>query len=134
MDDELDAIENANATPSKRACPKCDGEKLVTASFGDSTIMIDWCPGCHGTWLDRDEFFEIVKHLRSQLDELSSAEMRQKVYEEIKEIWSGPEGEISEILDAKAAISALLSITVFEHPALVKLLFAFRDIQRAMGL
>jgi hypothetical protein len=51
--------------------------------------------------------------------------MRSKVLEEIKEIWSGPEGKMSEILDAKAAISALLNITIFEHPSLYRFLAAF---------
>ena len=122
MDDEVEAIGKTNAMPAKRLCPKCEGIKMICASFGDSKIIIDWCPKCHGVWLDRDEFQEINQHLRDKLNKLSSAEMRKKVFEEIKEIWSGPEGKISEILDAKAAISALLNITIFEHPKLFKLL------------
>ena len=51
--------------------------------------------------------------------------MKGKVFEEIKEIWDGPESKISEVLDAKAAISALINITIFEHPALYKLLTNF---------
>ena len=125
MDDEVEAISKANAMPSNRACPKCKGTKLVSTSFGDSTIIIDWCPDCHGTWLDRDEFQAIVEHLGEKLSNLSSAEMRRDVYEEIKEIWDGPEDKISEILDAKVAISALANITIFEHPLLCKLLLGF---------
>jgi hypothetical protein len=52
--------------------------------------------------------------------------MTQKVYAEIREIWDGPEGAVSEILDAKAAISALLNIKIFEHP---KLATALLDLQ-----
>ena len=138
MDDEVEAIEKANAIPSNRVCPECEGVKLVSTNFGDSTIIIDWCPDCHGIWLDRDEFQGIVNYLSARLDGHSSADIRREVYEEIKEIWE--EGEeklpelLSEILDAKAAISALINITIFEHPALSKLLLGFSKSARSIGL
>lgn len=134
MDDEIEAIGRTNATPSKRRCPKCETENLVSTSFGDSLVMIDWCPSCQGTWLDRDEFQEIVGHLRTKLNELSSAEVRSKVYQEIKEIWSGSESKISEILDAKAAIGALVNLTIFHHPKLCELLLEFQKAARGAGL
>ncbi|MGD9208721.1 MAG: zf-TFIIB domain-containing protein, partial [Syntrophobacterales bacterium] len=134
MDDEVEAIEKANAMPSKRECPKCKGESLISTSFGDSSILIDWCPSCHGTWLDRDEFLEIVNHLSTKLSKFSAAEMKKKVYEEIKEIWDGPENIISEILDAKAAICALINISIFEHPELCESLHRFRERGRSVGL
>ncbi|NIR15744.1 MAG: hypothetical protein GWN86_18170, partial [Desulfobacterales bacterium] len=86
---------------------------------------IDWCPSCRGTWLDRDEFQEVIRDLKAKLDQMTSDAMRKEVYEEIKEIWDGPENILSEILDAKAAISALTNITIFEHPKLVKSLLSF---------
>lgn len=52
----------------------------------------------------------------------------------MKEIWDGPEDNISEILDAKAAISALINIMIFEHPKLCKLLIRFGNMARAIGL
>jgi Zn-finger nucleic acid-binding protein len=125
MDDEIEAIEKTNAMPSKRSCPKCKGEELVSTSFGDSRIIIDWCPSCRGTWLDRDEFQEIIRDLKAKLDQMTSDTMKKEVYEEIKEIWDGPENILSEVLDAKAAISALINITIFEHPNLVNSLLRF---------
>lgn len=122
LDDEVDAIEKSKAMLSKRKCPKCKDILLISTALGDSKIIIDWCPSCHGTWLDSNEFQELVDCLKKKLDKLSSSEMAKKVYEEIKEIWNGPENKISEILDAKAAITALINITIFEHPALAKLL------------
>ena len=110
MDDEVDAAARANAVPSNRSCPKCDGIKLVSASFGDSKVLVDWCPSCKGAWLDRDEFQAIIQFLSKKLIKLSSTEMKEKVYEEIKEIWDGPESQIAEILDAKAAIWALINV------------------------
>jgi len=118
MDDEVEAIEKTNAMPSKRLCPKCQDVQTISTTFGDSKIIIDWCPKCNGLWLDRDEFQQVVESLRDKLNKLTSDEMAKKVFEEIREIWSGPEGKISETLDAGAAIFALINITIFEHPTL----------------
>jgi Zn-finger nucleic acid-binding protein len=118
MDDEVDTIGDAHKMPSKLSCPKCINSSLISTSFGDSKIFIDWCSKCNGLWLDRDEFHHILTFLNNKLDTLSSDEVKKTVYQEIKEIWSGPENKVSEILDAKAAISALINITIFEHPKL----------------
>ncbi len=134
MDDEVEAIEKARIMFSKRICPKCKGVRFLSSIFGDSNIIIDHCPSCHGIWLDKDEFQSIVQYLSEQLNKLSSAEMASNAYQEIKEIWNGPENKISEILDAKAAISALLEITIFEHPTLGKIISSFLNAVRAMGL
>ena len=127
MDDEVEAVGKTNAMPSKRLCPKCKGIEMLATSFGDSRIIIDWCPQCYATWLDRDEFQEIVRFLFDKLNKLSSAEMKKRVYEEIKEIWGGPENKFSEIMDAKAAISALMNIMIFEHPVLHDCLVRFSN-------
>lgn len=132
LDDEVEAIETVKALPSNLHCPKCHDALLVSTGFGESEIIIDWCPSCGGTWLDQHEYQAIIDHLKAQLDGYSSEEMAQKVYTEIKEIWDGPEGGISEILDAKAAISALLSIKIYEHPKLAKTLFDIQAAARTM--
>lgn len=126
MDDEIEALEKARAMPSRRLCPKCDGVKLISAGFGESKSIIDWCPNCHGTWLDKEEFDEIVKHLRGKLNALKSGEMAKKVLEELKEIATGPEGKVSEILDVQASIAALINMTIFARPRVFNLLQAMR--------
>lgn len=127
LDDEVEAVGETNAMPSKRLCPKCESVKFVSTSFGSSKIIIDWCPGCQGIWLDRNEFQEIVTYLRDKLNKLSSGDAIKEVYQEIKEIWNGPEDKISEILDAKATIWALINIKIFEHPALCQRLIAYSE-------
>jgi hypothetical protein len=53
--------------------------------------------------------------------------MEKKVIEQVKRIWTdSSESKISEVLDAKAAISALINISIYEHPALADLLI--RDV------
>jgi len=134
MDDEVEGIEGASFVPSRRSCPKCVDQKLITTCFGDSSILIDACPACHGVWLDAAEFQDILGHLRSKLVGASSKELAAKAYEEIKEIWSGPENVASEVLDAKAAVAALLNAMVFEHALLAKALLGAQGISRATGL
>ena len=134
LDDELDAIDQANITVSDRLCPKCTGQKILTTSFGDSKILIDYCPKCHGIWLDGAEYRQIVDHLTAHLNKYSSKDMAAKAYQEIKEIWSGPENVVPEVLDAKAAIAALLNITIFEHPALFQTLQKISGAGRGIGL
>jgi len=134
LDDEMDALEQAHAVRSTRRCPKCEDERLLTTAFGTSDILLDWCPSCHGVWLDGDEFEAIVDYLGHKLDALSSAEMKQQVVQEVKEIWTGPEGTLSEVRDAGAAINALLCITLFEHPVLVKVFRAISNVARPLGL
>jgi uncharacterized protein len=134
MDDELEAIEMAQALPSKRLCPKCDGEKLVSTTFGDSHIILDYCPSCHGTWLDRDEYHGIVCFLTKKMNGLTPEEAKGKVFEEIKEIWTGPENVASEILDAKAAISAFINILIYENPTLSNIFLKLRERGRSIGL
>jgi Zn-finger nucleic acid-binding protein len=127
MDDEVEAIEKSKAMLSKRLCPKCSKVKFISTHFGESRIILDWCPHCHGVWLDGEEFQEILQYLAGKLNNLTSDEMKSKVYEEIKEIWSGPENKLSEVLDAKAAISALINIKIFEHPELFNFLTNFSN-------
>ena len=134
LDDEMEAMEKAHAVLSSRACPKCEDKKLLATKFGESNVLIDLCPSCQGIWLDRDEFQEILDYLNDKLDTLTSAEMRHKVLEEIKEIWTGPESTLSELQDAHATIMALMCITVFEHPTLVRALQGMSETARSLGL
>lgn len=134
MDNEIEALDKTVAIRSSRFCPICSDVQLVSTKFGQSNIIIDYCFSCKGTWLDRGEFQEIISYLRSELDHFTSKDMKQKVYEEIKRIWGGPEDKFSAILDAKAAISAFLMTSIFEHPELLKRLNNFSNALHSAGL
>ena len=122
MNDEVESIGKTSAIVSNRACPECRSTLLLSTHFANSKIVIDWCPACHGTWLDSGEFEAIAQYLRDELGHLTSKEAERKVIAEVKKIWSGnSESKIAEVLDTKAAISTLASIAIFEHPTL----FAF---------
>lgn len=122
MNDEIENIEKTSVIPTGRPCVKCDGVKMVSVIFGNSSLLIDWCPQCHGIWLDRGEFDAIEEYLQEELNRTTSKEVEKAIYEDIKRIWSGgPESRIEEILDARSALSTLINTTIFEHPALFRL-------------
>jgi len=134
MDDEVESVgDDLGAIPSDRACPECEDEKMISTSFGDSGTVIEWCPGCGGIWLDAGEMDEIIGYMKKQLDSLSEEEMKEKVYEEIKEIWDGPEGVLSEIRDAASAIGTLINMKIYKHPRLVDAMAKFAMASRSVG-
>ncbi len=122
MDDEVESIDKTTFIPSKTKCPKCTDKRMISTIFGSSKIILDYCIDCQGLWLDRGEYQGIIAQLSEKLNELKSEEMKQKVKEEIKEIWSGPENKIAEILDAFAVLKALAIISIYEKPELAKIL------------
>ena len=134
MDDEVEAVGKSKATRSPRSCPKCPDERMLSVVLGDSGVAVDWCAECRGTWLDGGEFSRVLDHLREELTEMSSGQAARDLLEELKEVWSGPESTLSELLDVKAAVGALINITVFEHPALFNLCMKARDAASKSGL
>ncbi|MGH9327526.1 MAG: zf-TFIIB domain-containing protein [Terriglobia bacterium] len=127
MNDEIEAIETTSARVTNRRCVKCKTVKMVSVLFGKSSILIDWCPRCRGMWLDRDEFESIVEYLKSEESDMKPKEIEQEAVQEAKRIWSGgPEGRFDEFRDAGAALSALISATIFEHPKLFNFLEGFK--------
>ncbi len=122
MDDEIEAIEGAQGVLSDRKCPKCDDQRMVATTLGDSQVVVDVCPGCRGIWLDGEEFEEITAYLRDELDRMSPEEARAALMEELREVWHGPEGTVGELRDALAALGTLVNISIFEHPRLAEFL------------
>jgi uncharacterized protein len=123
LNDEIEAIEKADVAATERPCVKCRTVKLVSVRFGKSSILIDWCPQCHGTWLDRGAFESILQYLEAERQDMPLKEIEKRVLEDVKRIWTGgPESRLEEALDAGKAISALINTTIFEHPRLFTLL------------
>lgn len=122
LNDEIESISKTSAMATKRLCVKCKNVKMVSVLFGKSSIVIDWCPQCHGMWLDKNEFEAVIEYLKHELHSMHSKKIEEKAFDEVKLLWSGgPESRYEELLDAKAAISALINTTIFEHPNLAKL-------------
>lgn len=125
----------AIANPAGRFCPKCENSQLLTVNYGQSDVLIDWCPSCEGIWLDNQEFDEIIEYLKDKLISLSSknAEIREKLKNEITNMGIiDPTWE--ETLNSKAALSALVSVGIFESPELYRFLLEVERIGRSEGM
>jgi hypothetical protein len=60
--------------------------------------------------------------------------MKQKAVQEVKAVFSDKsKGKLTEILDAKSAISALISVSIFDHPKLASFLLQANKAERVIG-
>lgn len=126
LNEEIENIERTNIVATKLPCVKCKNVNMVSVIFGKSSLVIDWCPNCHGMWLDRGEFEAMMEFLKQELGRMKPKDIEKQAASDVKRIWSGgPESRVDEALDAKAAVSALINTTIFEHPALLKTLVEF---------
>jgi Zn-finger nucleic acid-binding protein len=118
---EIDNMETTSVISSSRSCPKCSSRKLVSILFGHSSVVIDWCPDCHGVWLDRGEFDSITGYLHDKATNATPQEFGREIVKDLKmAVTGGPESRLAELGDAAAAAEAFVNAVIFEHPALFK--------------
>jgi Zn-finger nucleic acid-binding protein len=123
LNDEINNIEKASVVASNRSCVRCKTVKMVSIIFGTSSVLVDWCPQCHGMWLDRGEFDAIAAYLKDELMRMGTRDIEAHAMADVAHVVKGgPESRLAELLDAKAAVSALVNATIFEHPLLFSLL------------
>ena len=96
-------------------CPAC-GTALVALRYGDQEVEVDHCPGCRGTWLDKDELRKIVDGLASELDTKSRADYVRAAIAEAREIFTGPEGVVSEWRDFTTVLRLVQYRFLIENP------------------
>ncbi len=135
LNDEIDNIERTSAIATNRSCAKCDGTRLLSVVFGKSSIVVDWCPKCHGMWLDGDEFDSIMEYLEAEAANATPADVKAELRKDLKKLWEGgPESRIAEAGDVIAAATAFLNFTIFEHPAVFQLLTDAQTRARSIGM
>ena len=65
-DIERQSVDREGHTDSKdgRQCPRCASAEMIKISFIDYPgIILDYCGGCQGIWLDSGELFKIEQQL-----------------------------------------------------------------------
>lgn len=136
LNHQVDNFEAVSSIASSRPCPKCPTIKLRSVVFGQSGVVIDSCPQCHGVWLDRGEYDSIVHFLHDLAISATPKEIGQELRDDLKRVASGqgPEGRIAEAGDAAAAVEALANTFIFDHPALFNLLTGATAGARNTGL
>ena len=123
LNDEVDNIGKTSVIATTRACVKDKTTQLMSVVFGHSRVVIDWCPQCHGIWLDGAEFETISEYLLDESVHVRRKDIEKRLVEDAKRIVTGgPESRAAELGDAEADLEALVNATIFEHPALVTFL------------
>jgi uncharacterized protein len=106
-----------------KACP-VDIMPLYEVRYGDSDIKVDVCNICHGIWLDRGEFIEVMEYLKEKgVYELLNHYTR-NLFEETWEVFSGPEMLRDEALDLLAILKLLRYKLTTQHPILSQMMLA----------
>ncbi|HHE76543.1 MAG TPA: hypothetical protein ENL27_00980 [Candidatus Parcubacteria bacterium] len=104
-------------SPGPRLCPVCRMPFYQT-HYGDSDIMVDICNLCHGIWLDRGEFKKIVNYLKEKADWEAVHNYGKSLFEEFREIFTGPETIREEVSDFLVVLKLLLYKFSSKHPFL----------------
>tara|TARA_B100001971_G_C18125322_1_gene501727 strand:+ start:217 stop:747 length:531 start_codon:yes stop_codon:yes gene_type:complete len=104
-----------------RVCPK-DRLNLYEIEYGDSGVNVDICGMCHGIWLDRGEFKNIVGHLKEKAEYQILYRYLENLKEELWEVFSGPEVLKEELLDVLAVLKMLRYKFAIHYPSLAKLM------------
>lgn len=94
-------------SPGLKLCPK-DRLPMYEVEYGDSGIQVDVCSLCHGVWLDRGEFKNLVVYLREKAEHRVLYHYARDLVEEAWEVFSGPEMLREEILDFLTVLKLLM--------------------------
>ncbi len=111
--------EKFKISPSQKLCPKCE-IPLYEVEYDVSGIKVDVCNLCHGIWLDRGEFKEIIEYLKKKADYDIENHPLRSFLEEVKEVFIGPESFKEEVLDVLTLIKLLSWRFLAKHPIISK--------------
>ncbi|MDP2637287.1 MAG: zf-TFIIB domain-containing protein [bacterium] len=112
---------NFRVAKGKKMCPQ-DRIPLYEVQYGDSVVEVDVCSICHGTWLDRGEFKDIIAYLQEKAQHEVLYHYLRTVLNEGWEVFSGPEMLKEEVLDFLAVLKVLQYKLGAQHPLLTKLI------------
>jgi len=73
----------------KKYCP-IDRTGLVEVQYDGSKIKVDFCKMCHGVWLDRGEFKQIINYLKNKSDYEILNHYSKNILKQLWEVFSGP--------------------------------------------
>ena len=88
--------------------------------YGDAGVRVDVCSLCHGIWLDRGEFKEIIEYLKEKGEYEILQHYAKNLFEELWEVFSGPEILREEVLDFLTILKLLRYKLAVQHPTISK--------------
>ena len=116
-------LEKMKISPANKQCP-FDRMPLYEVGYDDSETKVDVCNICHGIWLDRGEFRAIISYLREKEDYEVLHHYTKDLFEEIWEIFSGPELLREEVYDFLAILKLLQYKFAAQHPAISRFILS----------
>jgi len=102
---------------SLRQCPK-DRTGLMEISYDNSNVKIDFCKYCHGIWLDRGEFKQIIVYLKKKFDYEILHKYTKNLILESWEVFAGPEKLRGELADVMMLLKLFNYKFVVQYPFL----------------
>ena len=107
----------------RKLCPD-DRMPLYEVRYADSDVKVDVCNVCHGIWLDRGEFLEVIEYLKEKGYEEVMKNYSKNLVRELWEVFSGPEMLKDEILDFLTILKLLRYKFAVQHPVLSELMLS----------
>ena len=103
--------------PRHLACPKCT-QNMVAVDYDDTGVVINYCPQCKGTWLEKGEFKQIIEALNNEMANKPLSDYVKAGISEAVEIVAGPESFVSEWKDFSTFFRMLQYRILVEKPGL----------------
>ena len=97
-------------------CPRCS-VKMGAITYEKSGVRIDKCAKCNGVWLNHGEFEKIIRHLEKEVNTETAAQFRGEAGRQFGQVFTGPEGPVSELRDFFAVLHLLRMRLGVEHPS-----------------
>ncbi len=115
------------AIDSPRQCPVCD-IPMVNLRYGKTEVTIDYCPQCHGIWLDKGDLAKIIDRLENELGSGALSDYLKESIQEAKKIITTPEMLVSEWKDFLAFLRLMQYRLFVEKPGLLKAILSVQKV------
>jgi Zn-finger nucleic acid-binding protein len=106
-----------------RLCPR-DRIPMGVMSYAESKVCLDKCFKCHGIWLSHGEFERLVGYLERQVNSETAGQLEREAIRQLGQVFTGPEGLVSEFRDLFSVLHLLRQRWSVEHPSISGLIDA----------
>ncbi|MBI2054226.1 MAG: zf-TFIIB domain-containing protein [Candidatus Staskawiczbacteria bacterium] len=106
---------------SHKFCPNCR-IALSEVKYDESKTKVDFCKSCHGIWLDRGEFKQIIAYLKNKADYEILHHYVENLVKELWEVFLGPEKLREELADFLMVLKLYNYKLAAQYPFLTKLI------------
>ena len=110
---------------STMMCPH-DQEPLYQISYDNTDIKVDVCKTCHGVWLDKNEYADIIASLKRIIFREDAGQYLKHLEDQIKEMFTGQEDMVSELKDGYVVFRLLENRLVSQWPRIEEIIIALR--------